>query len=60
MKENELAKIVEESIKDKVLLMNDEIMPNIVYTLDGKPCIPVFEKTNEGLRKKFSIIIQED
>ena len=73
MNKYELAKIVEESIKDKVKLMDCEGIPeelqptfsNILYKPppegsgyeDLDPTIPIFIDTDKGVRKAFSITI---
>ncbi len=45
-----------------VLLSNCDgsSLPNVVFDVDGNPCIPVMEGTDDGPRKRFTIKITDD
>jgi hypothetical protein len=67
MERNELAKTVEKLIRentDLILTGNAPGTPtpegfNVVYDLEGNPTIPIMEETDQGIRKRFTIVFQD-
>jgi hypothetical protein len=68
MNSTELANKVEQAIRENTDLIMTGNAPgtptpmgfNVVYDLEGNPCIPIMEDTEKGIRKRFTIIIKDD
>ena len=58
----ELANEIENLITENTDIILGGVTPgiNVVYDLDGNPCLNVMEQTDDGLRKRFTIKITDD